>query len=273
MTVVDAAEGNRLTAMAIVTTPAYPAATALSLAAELSLDAIRDKLWRMLYERLKDRYCDVMQVGADYALLYFPDNGTYQRAEFEVGSADIVLKDVYEVRFERVEKVNEMENVENTVVDIDVKLATAEVEIAETVEDKTEEVTENVTVAADEPHAVEVAEVQAEAVQDEEANEVERLKAELEEARKQILEANEAFENYKKAAVEAAEAAAKKEKMVAFAQKLRLNMEDEAVAQAIEANDYEALAAQVENVESASVQYTIAAEMDTRPYGSMFDRT
>lgn len=104
VTVVDVAEGNRLTAMAIVTTPAYPSATALSLAAELDTDAIRGRVWRAADQAFNNVWVDILQIGADYAYIYLPEAGKMMRMEFTVGEEDLTVTDIFEVRFERAEE-------------------------------------------------------------------------------------------------------------------------------------------------------------------------
>lgn len=293
VTIVDAAEGNRLTAMAVVTTPAYPSATALDLAAELDLSSIRMFVWQEASSRLNNECFDILQAGADYAYLYLY-SGTMLRMEFVVEEHGINVTDMFEVRFERAEVNNEMNDQEQAMVEETTVEQTAEVqnpaeeqvseeqaisaeaeqtepasETAETVvsEEKPEEETEEDEQEEEEEKPDKMAELEAK------LNELLAAKAEAEAERDRAKQEADNLKAEKAAAEAAAEKKQKQEKMLAVAERIGLNLNAEAVKAAVEALDYEALMAEVPaKATQQEVQHTMSAEFNLSPYGRMFEK-
>lgn len=86
--VVDAAEGNRLTAMAIVTTPALPAAVALNLAADFDVNGYEDKIWQLLYREYPDSHWRMVWMGIDYSVIQFVGSGTMLHVGYKFDGMD-----------------------------------------------------------------------------------------------------------------------------------------------------------------------------------------
>lgn len=272
VTVVDAANGNRLTAMAIVTTPAIPAAVALGLAADLDIEAYEHKVYNLLQEtfRRSEHSWRVIFMTVNYAVAAF-DDGTMIRVDYIADGANFVKTDEYEVAFEKVNEVNEEMDQENKPVEVVVETPAvfeAEAEAPVTTEpEAVEAAVENEqteTVETTQPEAVQAEEAQSEAQDDSEA---ERLKAELAEAKAEL-------ERYREAE-KAAQMAEKQAAARKYAEREGLNLESDSVKAAIENADYEALAAEVmakpeENKEIET--YGMYAEIKTSPYGNMFDK-
>lgn len=288
VTVIDAAEGNRLTAMAVVTTPAYPSATALDLAAELDLSSIRMLVWQEASSQLHNECFDILQVGVDYAYLYLYD-GRMLRMEFVVEEHGITVTDMFDVRFERAEVNNEMNDQEQAMVTettaevqnpVEEQIAEEQTVSAET--EQAESVVETV-VSEEEPDKDETEEDTEEDEKEEKPDKMAELEAKLNEllAAKEQAEAErdrakqeaEDLKAEKAAAEAAAEKKQKQDKMLAFAERIGLNLAAEAVKAAVEALDYEALAAEVpEKAQQQEVQHTMSAEFKLRPYGNMFEK-
>lgn len=174
VTVVDAHPDNELTAMAIVSVPAYPESTALDLvaeaqvdpnemfsaahfvSAEMDMETVRIRFHQLLCELLKERAWDlrVLVFGVDAVILYDVIGGKSYKAEYLIDGEDFVLKDFYEIDYVRSGGSENMENQMNI----------AEVVEPETVEVKAEEQTEEmiqseVEVVAEEMTTEEVVEV------------------------------------------------------------------------------------------------------------------
>ena len=190
VTVVDAHPDNELTAMAIVSVPAYPESTALDLvaeaqvdsnemfstahfvAAEMDMETVRIRFHQLLCELLKERAWDlrVLVFGVDAVILYDVVGGKSYKMEYLIDNEDFVMKDFYEIDYVRSGGSENMENQMNI----------AEVAEVETVEVKAEEQIEEVVqaeaeVVAEEMTTEEIAEVaeqleaeQVDAVQTEE---------------------------------------------------------------------------------------------------------
>lgn len=283
VTVVDAAPGNRLTAMAIVTTPALPAAVALNLAAEVDVDAFRGKVYDLLGAKYPSDCWNVVWMGLDYAVIYFPEHGNMVRIAYRMDGDKLVETEEYEVAFERVEVKNNM----------DMTLETAEVTNVETpdvneVSAVAETVVNTDTVAEAEAEAENAAcgDPEDAACGDDEKAEVENdidddIKDEsdsdardLEEMRLELERVNAELAQYK-AAEEAAKMAEKRAAAKKYAEREHLNLEAEDVKAAIENADYEALAAAVmaKPVENKDEEaYRVVAEMKISPYGNMFEK-
>lgn len=286
VTVVDAAPGNRLTAMAIVTTPALPAAVALNLAAEVDIDAFEHKIKKLLERKFGDDHWEIVWMGLEYTVVYFSDHGNMLHIGYRVDGDELVETETYEVGFARIDEVNkEMDN--------------TNIEIAETTNVETPAVEEttataeavlNTDTVVTEEAAVEdempCAETEAAACGDETKAEVENdidddIKDEsdsdahdLEEMRLELERVNAELAQYKAAEAEA-KLAEKRAAARKYAEREHLNLEAENVKAAIENADYEALAAAVmekpvENKEEES--YRVVAEMNVSPYGNMFEK-
>lgn len=279
VTVVDAAEGNRLTAMAVVTTPAYPSAKALDLAAELDLSALRMKVWEALNAQMPNVYYDILQMGADWVYLYLPETGKMLRMEFQIGESDITVTDIFEVRFERAE-VNDAMNDEklNQEQAAEQEMAAEEAQVKESEAEATETQTAEVENEGDSAESIvseeDPKEDEKEDNKDEEEekpDETAELKAELERVRAELQTMQEAQKREK----EAKELAEKQGKIRAFAERIGLDLSAEAVRAACEQVNYEALAAEVPEKKAetqGNVQHTLSAEMKLSPYGNMFDK-
>ena len=284
--VVDAAPGNRLTAMAIVTTPALPAAVALTLAAEVDIEAFRRKVYDLLWSKFQDDYWNDVWMGLEYTVVYFPAHGNMLRIDYHMDGDKLVETDTYEVAFERVTEVNDK---------MDMTVATAEVTNVETPDvnevsavadavintDTVAETVETETVEAEVEHTeaeAENATVEDAACDDEEKAEVETAvdngAQELEAMRLELERVNAELAQYK-AAEEAAKMAEKRAAAKKYAEREHLNLEAEDVKAAIENADYEALAAAVmaKPVDDKNDEaYRVTAEMKISPYGNMFER-
>lgn len=284
--VVDAAPGNRLTAMAIVTTPALPAAVALNLAAEVDIEAFRRKVYDLLWSKFQDDYWNDVWMGLEYTVVYFPAHGNMLRIDYHMDGDKLVETDTYEVAFERVTEVNDK---------MDMTVETAEVTNVETpdvnevsaVADaviNTDTVAENVETAAcgepedaacgdDENNKAEQAEVEND-IDDDIKNESDDDAHDLEEMRLELERVNAELAQYK-AAEEVAKMAEKRAAAKKYAEREHLNLEAEDVKAAIENADYEALAAAVmaKPVDDKNDEaYRVTAEMKISPYGNMFER-
>lgn len=282
VTVVDAAPGNRLTAMAIVTTPALPAAVALNLAAEVDVDAFRGKVYDLLWAKYPVECWNVVWMGLEYAVIYFPGHGNMVRIAYRMDGDKLVETEEYEVGFARIDEVND---------NMDITVATAEVTNVETpdvneVSAVADAVINTDTVATEvAPAATENAEVEPETAETETAEtetaacgDEEKAEAEnnetLEAMRLELERVNAELAQYK-AAEEAAKMAEKRAVAKKYAEREHLNLEAEDVKAAIENADYEALAAAVmakpaddKNEEA----YRVTAEIKLSPYGNMFER-
>lgn len=284
VTVVDAAPGNRLTAMAIVTTPALPAAVALNLAAEVDIDAFRGKVYDLLWTKYPAECWNVVWMGLDYAVIYFQEHGNMVRIAYRMDGDKLVETEEYEVGFVRIDEVND---------NMDITLATAEVTNVETpdineVSAVADAVinTDTVETPAVETETAACGDPENAACGDEQTAEVENdidddIKDEsdddahdLEEMRRELERVNAELAQYK-AAEEAAKMAEKRAAAKKYAEREHLNLEAEDVKAAIENADYEALAAAVmakpaddKNEEA----YRVTAEIKLSPYGNMFEK-
>ena len=196
VTIVDASDNNELTAMAVVSVPAYPESKALDLvaeakptiedfykntkfiAAEMDLETVRWKFWDALNEYLGEESWHMRPTlfCIDSVILYDDVCGKSYKAEYLVQGDDVILKDFYEIKFVRAEKgsenemeMNEVNKLAEEQVETEVKAEEAQVveaaeevqaEQSETVEaevETAEETTEEV-VAEEAETTVEVAE-------------------------------------------------------------------------------------------------------------------
>lgn len=278
VTYIDADEGNNLIGMAVVSIPAYPESKALALVAEmdkenemlratqgalinlgeLSFEEIGALLYKAVHEALPEDIwpCDLYfrEIYMNRAILcvgYRTFAVEYMIDEAEEYGKQVIVKDVYEVEYQRKEGEPAM-TLEET-------LAPVVEEIAEETAPETQEEEELQEDHQEQPEEVEEAEVQPEPEQEEEmAEEPEEqepekderyteLEALIESLKAQIAELTPYKERIE--AMEAEEArnaeAQKKEKIKAYAQSNGLDVENAKIAEAIEKMDYEALVAQV----------------------------
>lgn len=274
VTVVDAAPGNRLTAMAIVTTPALPAAVAIGLAAEVDINAFRDKVWRLLDRKFPMTRFDIIWMGLEYAVVYISDSGKMYHVGYRMDGNELVETEAYEVTFARVEEVDNMDNNLEAAVDTNVEEMKTEVEAVQETDaacDKEEKQAETIEVKAE----VENAEaVEAEVTEEEQNVEAEDA-AKTEELQRELDAVKAELAAYKEAEAKA-QLAEKQSAARKYAEREGLNLEAESVKTAIENADYEALAAEVmakpaENKNEES--YRVVAEMKIEsPYGNMFEK-
>lgn len=283
VTVVDAAPGNRLTAMAIVTTPALPAAVALNLAAEVDIDAFRGKVYDLLWTKYPSECWNVVWMGLDYAVIYFSEHGNMVRIAYRMDGDKLVETEEYEVGFARIDEVSDNMNI---------TLATAEVTNVETpdvnevsavadavINTDTVETpaVETETAACGDPENAacddKTAEVEND-IDDDIKDESDDDAHDLEEMRRELERVNAELARYK-AAEEAAKMAEKRAAAKKYAEREHLNLEAEDVKAAIDNADYEALAAAVmakpaddKNEEA----YRVTAEIKLSPYGNMFEK-
>lgn len=283
VTVVDAAPGNRLTAMAIVTTPALPAAVALNLAAEVDIDAFRGKVYDLLWTKYPSECWNVVWMGLDYAVIYFQKHGNMVRIAYRMDGDKLVETEEYEVGFARIDEVNDS---------MDITLATAEVTNVETpdinevsavadavINTDTVETpaVETETAACGDPENAacddKTAEVEND-IDDDIKDESDDDAHDLEEMRRELERMNAELARYK-AAEEAAKMAEKRAAAKKYAEREHLNLEAEDVKAAIDNADYEALAAAVmakpaDNKDEEA--YRVTAEIKLSPYGNMFEK-
>lgn len=129
ITIVDASDNNELTAMAVVSVPAYPESKALDLvaeakptiedfyentkfiAAEMDLETVRRKFFDALWEYKGDEAWHLRPVlfCYDCVILYDDQEGKSYKCEYIVQGDELILKDFYEIKFMRAEKGSENE--------------------------------------------------------------------------------------------------------------------------------------------------------------------
>lgn len=129
ITIVDASDNNELTAMAVVSVPAYPESKALDLvaeakptiedfyentkfiAAEMDLETVRWKFFDALYDYKSDEAWHMRPVlfCYDCVILYDDQEGKSYKCEYIVQGDELILKDFYEIKFIRAEKGSENE--------------------------------------------------------------------------------------------------------------------------------------------------------------------
>lgn len=121
---IGASENNHLTAMCVVSVPAYDGATAVTFvaemenemektinyndfvkwAAELEVPAVNCRVFDLLYSGpLKDDWhWECREFGVDYMLLKNPMEGTYKKVVFHVEGDEVILDEVFDVELARV---------------------------------------------------------------------------------------------------------------------------------------------------------------------------
>lgn len=263
ITYVDAAEGNNLIGMAVVSIPAYPEAKALALVAELNqedemlrsfegslidlaeltFEDIQNALYRAVYEAIpnKDDECRwhlyfreitmtkaILNVGSKaFAVEYVIDPA-------EEDGKQVIVKDVYEVEYQRKEGEPSMtlEEALSRIAELEEQLAAANQKAEDAENEKNEKETElnnkEEEMAQKDRHCAE-------------------LEGQIETLNQQVAELTPYKEQVEtmQAEAEAQALAEKKNKIKNYAQKNGLDLEDQVIAEAIENMDYEALIAQV----------------------------
>lgn len=270
VTVVDAAPGNRLTAMAIVTTPALPAAVAIGLAAEVDIEAFEHTVYEYLFKKYEDGCFRVVWLGLEYCVIYIDEKMI--RIDYRMDDGNLIETDEYEVVFAR-EVNEEMDNIVETAEVTNVETPDV-AEVAETADAVLNTDTVGEAVVEEVETTEEVAEVKDEDVCAEDTAD-EALKAEAEDLKRELEQIKAELEQYKAAEAEA-KMAEKRAAARKYAEREHLNMEAESVKAAIENADYEALAAEVmaKPVENKNDEtYRVVAEMKIEsPYGNMFEK-
>ena len=333
VTIVDASKENELTAMAIVSVPAYPESKALDLVAEApeqyealyanakfvtaEVDIGTVKAW--FYEALQVLlgehawHMRVMLFCPDSVILYDECCGKIMKAEWMLEGEDFILKDFYEVGLDRKEEnlaaeanetaeQQEVAEVVEDVKDENPSEISAEISEAEKTVESAESIPEEVSaeaaaeeVTAEDESGIETAETEnndeaapedneanpEEAVAEQE-NEMEAMRrrcAELEQQIAELIPVKEEIERIRaeKAAKEIAE---KKESLKAYAAAEGLNVESEAIANAIESMDYSALVAEVmahkannKKKSDDKVSYATYYKMDVGGFGYLYERS
>lgn len=287
ISIVDANEENELTAMAVVSVPAYPESKALELVAEaddvnrffanadvqiseVDIETVRRRFHELLYAIYDYRVYSmrVFLFCHDCVLLYDEENGKTIKVEYMMENDDIIIKDCYEVEYVRSEgSEKEMIDEKNTFeaeaavevaeeiaeVEVQEEVAVAETEVAEaeteveTAEEQTEEVAAEVEVAEEDKDEDEKNDPEDDLDDKNEKDEM----AELREQCAQLEDEIETLKQYKaeldKIEEEKlkAEADAKKENLRSYAAGEGLSVEEKAIAEAIDALNYEAIFAEV----------------------------
>lgn len=256
--------------MAVVSVPAYPEAKAFDLVAELDEMKAMEQMFKhtvmrhvfsevslqtvyqWVYDALKEifpeywyQFC-IERVCADCFIAYDSVTAKTYKVDFMVTDDGLVVIDGYEVVYARKESemVKEIEMVEAEKMEEEiVEVSEAEVEVSETEEESVEmseaeeaEVDAEVTEAEAEVEAleaeaefveVEIAKAEAEPVEEQ----VNPFQAELDRANERIreLEENEAKRELEE----------NRKVLKAFAQRMKMDMDNESVKEAIEEGSYE----------------------------------
>lgn len=172
ISIVDANEENELTAMAVVSVPAYPESKALELVAEaddmnrfyananmqiseVDIETVRRRFYELLYKTLDGCIYSfsMLLFCHDCAILYDYECGRTYKVEYMMENDDLIIKDFYEVQFVRAEgSEKEMEDVkkmsEAEVAEKNASQAQHEAEV-ETAENQAVEAEANVETAED----------------------------------------------------------------------------------------------------------------------------
>lgn len=287
--VVDAAEGNRLTAMAIVTTPALPAAIALAIAADVDPAVYGTMIMESLDETYGVRAWNIIQTLDDSIVVGLPDSNTYRHITYRMDDGRLIMTENYEVVFVRPEEVNREVDNENEIrtadgQEVEEVVATEEgvIDTNKTIPEVAEQAVPEQAEDADkseEPEADSAEPVKAESEEDK-AEESEPVKAAAEDDPR-IAELTRELETLRaevagyREAEKMAQLAEKREAAKKYAEREHLDLNAESVKTAIENADYEALAAEVmaKPADNESDEtYRVVAEMNTSPYGNMFER-
>lgn len=266
---IGAGDHNHLTAMCVVSIPAYDGATATTFVAEmenenmsdnqfenltkwasqLEIDAVRRRCCATLFAEDNpygfDYNWEIREMGANYMLFKHAESGEYRMAEYHVAEDEVVIDDVYPVEMTRKQTIavaeEEPTQTEETAEE-QVEQHEAEEQTAEETESEAEQAeTETVEAEQHEAEAEQTEETTEEQTEEVATEEVNALQAELEELR--------AF----KQSVEAERLAAEKQKKVA---KLRAAAELLGI-------DTDAMSAEIDSLDYEKIMASVSAEADT----------
>ena len=185
ITIVDANEENELTAMAVVSVPAYPESKALELVAEaddmirfyanasmqiseVDIETVRRRFHELLFQMFGEKtyYLSVLLFCYDCVILYDYQDGNTYKAEYMMDNDDLIIKDFYEVDFVRSEGSEKEMNEEMKVSEVEVMteevVAEAEVAVEAVVAEETVVEAEAVVETAEEATEVVAEEVVSE---------------------------------------------------------------------------------------------------------------
>lgn len=306
ISVVDVNDANELTAMAIVSVPAYPESKALDLVAEandcerfygnanmqiseVDIETVKMRFHRMMHEVLGEKIysLNTLLFCHDCVILYDYESGLTYKAEYMMDNDDFILKDFYAIDFVRSEGSEKemIDEMNNSAAEVAVEVAEVEekveVEIAEEVveaEAQTEEAEEIVAETAEEVEVV--AEEKKDEEDPEEIPEEDEEENEAAELRKRCAELEAQIEELAKYKAEiekieeekkAAEIKAEKDELRGYAVKAGLNVEDAVIAELVEKLDYKAIVAEANSIpvkaeEKKETSY-MASFVDIRPNG------
>lgn len=298
ITIIDASENNELTAMAIVSIPAYPESKALDLVAEAEIDTTTmyentkfivsemdiETVKRRFYEALCICFSDdvwnmrPLLFCSDCVIVYDVAQGITYKAEYIIDGNDFIMKDIYQIDFVRTGgSENNMDNSEMDKI--------AEVEAEEVVEvqasvDEQEveqkpveaEAEVEVEAAADLPDDKEDSKEDDAPDEKDDDDEMANLKNHCSELEAKIVELEAA-----KAELDAIKAERENEAKNTKIEELRkyaisegLDVEDESVAKAIAEMNHEFLISQVMKNklnDTEEEKITISASFDIKPTG------
>lgn len=279
ISVVDANEENELTAMAVVSIPAYPESKALDLVAEademtrfyananmqiseMDIEVVRRRFHEALYEMMGDkiyRYCTLLFCH-DCVILYDYEDGKTYKAEYMMDNDNLMIKDFYMVDFVRSEgsetemKISEQEaiaeemNLENHET---AEAAAAEETVveAEVKTDETKDTSAEIAEEIEDEKGDEAEDAKGEPDEENDEKEdklAEALKkcADLEAEIEALKQFKEELDQMKEEKLQA-EAEAKKASLREYAESEGLSAKETVIAEAIENLDYEKIVAEV----------------------------
>lgn len=151
--IVDASEENELTAMAVVSVPAYPESKALELVAEaddvirfyananmqiseVDIETVKLRFHELLYEIIGEKkyYLNVLLFCHDCVILYDYQDGCTYKVEYMMDNDDLIIKDFYKVDFMRSEGSEKEMNDEMKISGVKVTTEEIVAEVKEVVE-------------------------------------------------------------------------------------------------------------------------------------------
>lgn len=269
--------------MAVVSIPAYPEAKALAMVAEIEEDnrrqtmlahtdyeisevdfeTIRCWFFDMLRATLGDELWDyrIERICVDCAILYDVRHGRTLKFEYVAGDEGLVVTDVYEVMYQRIENNGGKEMSETMNKELEAQAAVAN---AQAVEAKTMLTQAQATITTLNTQVQEqgdrITELQDEnTTLQEQADAVPSLQAEVEKLRGQIAEI---------------EAESKRDQLRQFANAHHLDMENETVTKAIA--ELDAITLMAESAKLATTQdkpvlapHAFSAGLQSEPYGGL----
>lgn len=315
ITIVDVHDENELTAMAVVSIPAYPESTALDLVAEanqsidqfyenahvliseIDFETVRERFFEMLYkiigsENMGMFWPRVLMLCPDCVIFYETHSGRTYKAEYMLDGPELVIKDIYEVKFERLE---EGEDEMNDMHEMNQEMESA-IEVSEVTEETAVETEAIAEVTETEEVVAETTEQVAETDESNEANQTEEIAEATEEATAEEVAAEETvidpriaqleaelaeYKQYKeeldriKAEREEAEKEAERTKLAEYVKSNGLNPETELIAEAIKNLDHKALMSELmantnKNEEKREVSNAVRESCDIKIGGSSY---